>query len=78
MTPMFAPEAMEHAVARIFIAAVGEAMTEMCATVADGLLAHAFTTRRYFDEVTTPALIRGLAAAAGDAPTSRYLARSLS
>ena len=35
-------------------------MTEMCGEVADGLLAHAFTTKRYFDEVTMPALLRGM------------------
>jgi probable F420-dependent oxidoreductase len=60
MTPMFTPEPSEFAAPRIFIAAVGEAMTTMCGEVADGLLAHAFTTRRYLDEVTTPALMRGL------------------
>ena len=32
----------------------------MCGEVADGLLAHAFTTKRYFEEVTTPALLRGM------------------
>jgi probable F420-dependent oxidoreductase len=32
----------------------------MCAEVADGVLAHAFTTKRYFEEVTTPALLRGM------------------
>jgi probable F420-dependent oxidoreductase len=32
----------------------------MCGEVADGMLAHAFTTKRYFEEVTTPALMRGL------------------
>jgi len=61
MTPMFTPEPMAHPAPRIFIAAVGEAMTQMCAEAADGLLAHAFTTRRYLDEVTTPALFQGLA-----------------
>jgi probable F420-dependent oxidoreductase len=61
MTPMFTPEPLAHPLPRIFIAAVGEAMTQMCAEVADGLLAHAFTTRRYLDEVTAPALLRGLA-----------------
>ena len=35
-------------------------MTQVCGEVADGLLAHAFTTRRYLDEVTIPALQRGL------------------
>jgi probable F420-dependent oxidoreductase len=57
---MFVPEPHPYGVPRIFIAAVGEAMTRMCGEVADGLLAHAFTTRRYLDEVTTPALQAGL------------------
>lgn len=60
MTPMFTPEPTEYAPPKVFIAAVGELMTEMCGEVADGLLAHAFTTRRYLDEVTVPALERGL------------------
>jgi probable F420-dependent oxidoreductase len=60
MTPMFTPEPLSHAFPKVFIAAVGEAMTEMCGEVADGILAHAFTTKRYFEEVTTPALLRGL------------------
>jgi cytochrome P450 len=41
-------------------------MTEMCGEVADGLLAHAFTTKRYADEVTMPALLRGLRRASRD------------
>src|ERR1700754_699914 len=60
MTPMFTPEPLAHGVPKVFVAAVGEAMTEMCGEVADGLLAHAFTTKRYFEEVTTPALLRGM------------------
>jgi probable F420-dependent oxidoreductase len=60
MTPMFTPEPMPHGTPKVFIAAVGEAMTEMCGEVADGLLTHAFTTRRYAEEVTTPALLAGL------------------
>ena len=51
---------MAHGFPKVFVAAVGEAMTEMCGEVADGLLAHAFTTKRYFEEVTTPALLRGM------------------
>jgi probable F420-dependent oxidoreductase len=66
MTPMFTPEPMAQPAPRIFIAAVGEAMTQMCAEVGDGLLAHAFTTRRYLDEVTTPAVLRGLARSGRD------------
>ena len=36
-------------------------MTEVAGEVADGLLAHGFTTERYLREVTLPALERGLA-----------------
>lgn len=61
MTPMFVPEPHPYGAPRIVIAAVGELMTEMCGEVADGLIAHAFTTKRYFDEVTIPALRRGMA-----------------
>jgi probable F420-dependent oxidoreductase len=60
MTPMFTPEPQPFSAPKIFIAAVGEAMTDMCGEVADGLLAHAFTTRRYLHEVTLPAVERGL------------------
>jgi probable F420-dependent oxidoreductase len=60
MTPMFTPEPQPYASPKIFVAAVGEMMTEMCGEVADGMLAHAFTTKRYFEEVTTPALLRGM------------------
>src|ERR1700684_545136 len=60
MTPMSPPEPEPYPAPRIFIAAVGEAMTDMCGEVADGLLAHAFTTRRYLHEVTLPAVRGGL------------------
>ena len=61
MTPMFTPELHAYDFPKVFVAAVGEAMTEMAGEVADGVLAHAFTTKRYFEEVTTPALMRGMA-----------------
>jgi probable F420-dependent oxidoreductase len=41
-------------------------MTEVAGEVADGLLAHAFTTERYLREVTLPALERGLATSGRD------------
>jgi len=66
MTPMFTPEPQPFSPPRVFIAAVGEAMTEMCGEVADGLLAHAFTTRRYLHGVTIPAAQRGLERAGRD------------
>ncbi|WP_080696822.1 LLM class F420-dependent oxidoreductase [Mycobacterium asiaticum] len=60
MTPTFTPEPLNCAPPKVFVAAVGEAMTELCGEVADGVVAHAFTTARYLDEVTLPALQRGL------------------
>lgn len=63
MTPMFVPPAHPHPDPKVFVAAVGDRMTEMVGEVADGLLAHAFTTERYLREVTVPTLSRGLARA---------------
>lgn len=60
MTPMFTPEPSDHPAPKVFLAAVGEAMTTLSGQVADGLLVHAFSSRRYLDEVTLPALTRGL------------------
>ena len=62
MTPMFDPGPHPYGDPRIFLAAVGEKMTEVAGEVADGVLSHGFTTERYLREVTVPALERGLAA----------------
>jgi probable F420-dependent oxidoreductase len=43
----------------VFLAAVGELMTEVAGEVCDGILVHGFTTERYLREVTIPALERG-------------------
>ncbi|OBA78605.1 LLM class F420-dependent oxidoreductase [Mycobacterium sp. 1164966.3] len=61
MTPMFTPEPQPYPAPKVFIAAVGTAMTEMCGEVADGHLGHPMISKRYLDEVTLPALERGLA-----------------
>jgi probable F420-dependent oxidoreductase len=66
MTPMFDPGPNPFGNPRIFLAAVGERMTEVAGEVADGMLAHGFTTERYLREVTVPALERGLTAAGRD------------
>lgn len=66
MTPMFDPGRNEHGVPPIYLAAVGPAMTSVAAEVADGLVAHAFTTPGYFRSVTYPIVERGLAAAGRD------------
>ncbi len=61
MTPMFTPTNTEYGAPRVALAAVGPLMTETAGEVADGLIAHAFTTQRYMREVTLPALERGFA-----------------
>ena len=61
MTPMFDPGPNPYGNPPVFLAAVGALMTEVAGEVADGLLAHAFTTERYLREATLPALERGLA-----------------
>lgn len=63
MTPMFTPEPLSCTLPKVFIAAVGETMTEMCGEVGDGHLGHPMVSKRYITEVTTPALLRGLARA---------------
>jgi probable F420-dependent oxidoreductase len=61
MTPMFDPGPNPYGSPKVFLAAVGEVMTEVAGEVADGLLAHGFTTERYLREVSIPAFERGLA-----------------
>jgi probable F420-dependent oxidoreductase len=60
MTPMFTPPTLFPA-PKVLIAAVGEKMTETAGAVADGVLLHPFTTARYINEVTVPAIERGRA-----------------
>jgi probable F420-dependent oxidoreductase len=66
MTPFFTPEDHGHGDPAVWLAAVGPLMTRVTGEVADGLLAHAFTTARYLDEVTLPNLLEGAAAAGRD------------
>ncbi len=61
MTPFFVPGPNPYGDPHIELAAVGERMTEVAGEVADGVILHAFTTRRYVEEVTLPALERGFA-----------------
>jgi probable F420-dependent oxidoreductase len=63
MTPFFDPGPNPHGDARIFLAGVGELMTQVAGEVADGFLCHGFTTRQYVDEVTLPNLAKGRAKA---------------
>ena len=60
MTPFFNPGPSQYGPPSVYVAAVGEKMTEVAGEVADGVLIHAFTTPQYLREVTMPALQRGL------------------
>jgi probable F420-dependent oxidoreductase len=63
MTPFFNPGPTGFGPPRVFLAAVGERMTEVVGECCDGMMAHGFTTARYLREHTLPALERGLARA---------------
>jgi probable F420-dependent oxidoreductase len=63
MTPFFNPGPSPYGAPKVFLAAVGERMTEVAGEVADGIIIHGFTTERYVKEVTLPAIERGLARA---------------
>jgi probable F420-dependent oxidoreductase len=61
MTPFFTPAPSKVGTARIFLAGVGDKMTEVAGEVADGFLVHPFSTADFLREHTLPALERGLA-----------------
>jgi len=63
MTPFFAPKPHAYGPPPVYLAGVNERMTEVAGEVADGFFIHPFTTLRYINEVTLPALRRGRAAA---------------
>ncbi len=66
MTPFFTPDRADLAgfgTPKIFLAGVGELMTEVAGEVCDGFICHGFTTEKYLREVTLPALERGRAKA---------------
>jgi len=62
MTPFFTPDARDlegFGPPKVFLAGVGELMTEAAGEVCDGFICHGFTTEKYLREVTIPALERG-------------------
>ncbi|HET6826399.1 MAG TPA: TIGR03617 family F420-dependent LLM class oxidoreductase [Amnibacterium sp.] len=59
MTPFFSPPPVPAGPPPVWIAAVGERMTEVAGEVGDGLHAHSFTTPHYLRDVSLPALTRG-------------------
>ena len=76
MTPFFSPGPNPHGAPKVFLAGVGQHMTEVAGEVCDGFLVHPFTTERYLKEVTLPALEKGFAKGGRDArATSRRATR---
>ena len=66
MTPFFTPDRADLAgfgTPKIFLAGVGELMTEVAGEVCDGFFYDTSTTEKYLREVTIPALERGRAKA---------------
>ena len=59
MTPFFSPPPHEWGPPPVYLAGVGERMTETAGEVCDGFFFHPFTTDRYLREVTLPALATG-------------------
>ena len=59
MTPNFTPEPHPYGPPPVYLAAVGPKMTAVAGEVADGLLAHPFTTPSFLAEVTLPTLEAG-------------------
>lgn len=66
MTAHFSQKPHEYGPPPVFLAGVGQKMTEVAGEVADGFMPHPFTTARYLTEVTVPALRRGRAKAGKD------------
>jgi probable F420-dependent oxidoreductase len=66
MTPFFSPKPHAFGPPPVYLAGVGEKMTEVAGEVADGFFVHPFTTTRYLERSTLPALRRGRAAAGHD------------
>jgi len=60
MTPLFSPRPHAFGSPRVFLAAVGERMTEVAGEVADGVITHGLSSPRYVREVTLPAIELGL------------------
>ena len=60
MSPFFNPGPNPYGTPKVFLAGVGELMTQVAGEVCDGFLAHGFTTERYLKEITVPALETGM------------------
>jgi probable F420-dependent oxidoreductase len=60
MTPAFTPRNNPYGAPKVILAAVGPHMTEVAGEVADGMIIHPFSNVPFIEQVTMPALQRGL------------------
>jgi len=60
MPATFKPETQGHTRPRITLSATGPLMTKLAAEIADGMMMHPFTSKKYLSEVTLPAIRSGL------------------
>jgi probable F420-dependent oxidoreductase len=60
MPSTFMPENLEFGRPRIHLSATGPLMTRVAAEVADGMIMHPFSTQKFIEEVTLPAIMTGL------------------
>jgi probable F420-dependent oxidoreductase len=60
MPSKFMPENLEFGRPRIHLSATGPLMTRGAAEVADGMIMHPFSTQKFIEEVTLPAIMTGL------------------
>jgi probable F420-dependent oxidoreductase len=60
MTPAFTPENPQYGAPKVILAAVGPRMTEVAGEVADGMIIHPFSTLPFINNVTLPAIEKGL------------------
>jgi probable F420-dependent oxidoreductase len=72
MTPFFDPGPNPYGTPPIWIAAVGEGMAQTAGRIANGVIGHSFSTPRYLDEVSLPAVRRGAEAAGRDPSAVGY------
>ncbi|HEX6754711.1 MAG TPA: TIGR03617 family F420-dependent LLM class oxidoreductase [Mycobacteriales bacterium] len=59
LVPYFDPGPNPYGNPPVYLGAVGRLMSEVAGEVADGVVMHSLSTRKYYEEVTLPALARG-------------------
>ncbi len=66
MPATFKPDTHGHTRPRITLSATGPLMTKLAAEIADGMMMHPFSSEKYLNEVTLPAIRSGLSESGRD------------